>query len=91
MNRPYAMRCETCLYWSRSSGPLSSSERCPAIAQDRGACQIGPPELAAVGGFEEGVWPVTHASRFCGSWVQQLDEFDKPVGADTAPGLRLVP
>lgn len=70
---PAAMRCETCIYWSRESSPLATANRNPASAQDRGTCQVAPPELVAVGGFSEGVWPVTHESRFCGAWTQEID------------------
>ena len=48
---------------------IAKAERDPGLADDRGTCQLRPPETAKiVGGWVEAVFPVTHETRFCGSW-----------------------
>lgn len=61
--------CSTCVHWDQAGSPLSRAAVDPQAQPALGACCVDPPRLTPLGPFwSEGVFPITHATRFCAEW-----------------------
>jgi len=64
-----AKTCATCCWWDKGGARIASADTNPQMRSDVGVCCADPPKLIPITQFRsEGVFPVTHASRFCGAW-----------------------
>lgn len=68
-------RCATCLFWQRGGSMISAAARDPAATDDVGSCNVRSPFVAPSIHFPVGVFPQTHANRFCGDY-EPRDEDD---------------
>jgi hypothetical protein len=67
-------RCETCCWWDQGGARLASAAVDPGAKPDVGVCCVDPPRLMQVTEYwSEGVFPSTHASRFCAEWQPEID------------------
>jgi len=68
-----AARCETCRHWCRTGSPIAGAVKNALGIEEVGTCQIDPPQLYKVADFYAGLWPETHASRWCRMWQARED------------------
>ena len=75
--------CATCIWWHQNGAPLSAASRKVAPNDSLGTCQVRPPQIAPSPHFATGMFPETHASRFCSEWIDEA-------GPDGDGGERVV-
>lgn len=71
--------CSNCLWWERMGPRLANASRDPSSPHDCGTCQLRAPVVVPSDTmFPVSVFPVTHESRFCGSWEPSDDGAPEP-------------
>jgi len=60
--------CATCRFWTRQGPQLANAQRDPSCPSDEGVCQFSAPVVTMLATGPSGIFPRTHADRWCGQW-----------------------
>ncbi len=60
--------CATCRFWTRQGPQLANAQRDPSCPADEGVCQFAAPVVTMLATGPSGIFPRTHADRWCGQW-----------------------
>lgn len=61
--------CSSCRWWDQAGSAIAAGTIDPRAQPDLGVCCVDPPKLISVSPYwSAGVFPETHATRFCSEW-----------------------